>query len=115
MAFAQLYDDYTIAVLMQLEDAGFCEKGEGGPFLEDTDISFDGKLPVNTHGGQLSAGQAGIGGGFGHIVEAVRQLRGEGGDRQVKDPRLGLVTGAGGISHGANLVSTIALILGNEA
>jgi acetyl-CoA acetyltransferase len=115
MSFAQIYDDYTIAVLMQLEDAGFCKKGEGGAFLEDTDMRFNGQLPVNTHGGQLSAGQPGIGGGFGHIVEAVRQLRGEGGERQVKNAGLGLVTSAGGIAHGGNLVCTIAMVFGNEA
>jgi acetyl-CoA acetyltransferase len=114
LSFFQPYDDYTIAVIMQLEDAGFCGKGAGGRFVEQTDLSVSGALPVNTGGGQLSAGQAGMAGGFLHLVEAVRQLRGEGGPRQVPDARTGLVTGIGGLAYGVNLVNTTAVVLGRE-
>jgi acetyl-CoA acetyltransferase len=91
------YDCYTIMVLMTLEDAGFCPKGEGGRFVEETDLTYKGKLPVNTHGGQLSFGQPGLAGGMTHIMEAVVQLRGEAGDRQVPDCRTAFVNGNGGI------------------
>jgi len=114
MKFFQPYDDYTVAVLMQLEEAGFCSKGEGGRFIEQTDISHRGDLPVNTSGGQLSAGQAGMAGGFLHIVEAVRQIRGEAGERQVKDANIGLVTALGGLAFGGTFIHNYAIILGGE-
>jgi len=114
MCFFQPYDDYTVAVLMQIEDAGFCKKGEGGKFIEETDISYKGELPINTSGGQLSAGQAGMAGGFLHIVEAVRQLRGEAGERQVKDAEIGLITALGGLAFGGTFIHNYALILGGE-
>ena len=91
------YDCYTIMVLMTLEDAGFCPKGKGGPFVEEHDLTYRGDLPVNTHGGQLSFGQAGVAGGASHVTEAVRQLRGEAGDRQIADCELAFVNGNGGI------------------
>ncbi len=84
MQFVEAYDDYPIMVAIQLEDLGFCAKGEVGPFLERTRLTFDGDLPLNTGGGQLSCGQTGGGGGMIGITEAIRQLRGEGGARQVK-------------------------------
>ncbi|MDA4129809.1 MAG: thiolase family protein [Thaumarchaeota archaeon] len=108
------YDDYTIAVLMQLEDAGFCRKGEGGKFVEDTDLSYKGALPVNTGGGQLSGGQAGLASGFLNLLEAVRQLRGEGGSRQVRNAKYGMVTGLGNLQYAKNLAYTSVAILGNE-
>lgn len=92
-----LYDCYTITVLISLEDAGFCSKGEGGRFVADTDLTYKGDLPCNTHGGQLSCGQASFAGGMSHVVEAVRQLRGEAGSRQVRKNRLALVNGNGGV------------------
>lgn len=92
-----LYDCYTITVLITLEDAGFCPKGEGGPFVQNTDLSFSGPLPCNTHGGQLSCGQASYAGGMSHLIEAVRQLRGEAGERQVRDCRRAFVNGNGGV------------------
>jgi acetyl-CoA acetyltransferase len=110
--FVQIYDDYTIAVIMQIEDAGFCEKGAGGKFVEENDISFKGNIPVNTGGGQLSSGQPAMAGGLVHLVESVRQLRGEGGQRQVQDASLGLVTGVGAISYGNTLVNSMTVILG---
>jgi acetyl-CoA acetyltransferase len=110
--FFQPYDDYTIAVLMQLEDAGFCKKGEGSNFVRDHDLSINGDLPVNTGGAQLSAGQAGMAGGMVHIVESIRQLRGEGGERQVKDARIGVATGIGAIAYGNSLVDSMTMIFG---
>lgn len=91
---AEIYDCFTITTLLQLEDYGFCKKGEGGPFIMEGNISPGSKIPVNTHGGLLS--QAHID-GMNHIVEAVGQLRGECGERQVKDCEIALVTGNGGI------------------
>jgi acetyl-CoA acetyltransferase len=112
--FFQPYDDYTIAVLMQIEDCGFCPKGEGGKFVEQNDISWKGAFPVNTGGGQLSSGQPAMAGGFVHIVESVRQLMGEGGERQVPDAKIGVATGIGAISYGNSLVNSTTVVLGRE-
>ena len=91
------YDCYTITVLVTLEDAGFCKKGQGGPFVAEHDLSYAGDFPCNTHGGQLSFGQPGLGGGMSHVVEGIRQLMGRGEGRQVKDAALAYVNGNGGI------------------
>jgi acetyl-CoA acetyltransferase len=91
------YDCYTITVLVTLEDAGFCKKGQGGPFAAEHDLSYSGDFPCNTHGGQLSFGQPGLGGGMSHVVEGIRQLMGRGEGRQVKDAALAYVNGNGGI------------------
>jgi acetyl-CoA acetyltransferase len=107
----QPYDDFTIAVQMQLEQLGFCERGQGASFILDTDLSHQGRLPLNTGGGQISAGQPGLAGGALNLVEAVRQLFGEGGVRQVSDPRNALVTGIGVIPYGRNWSSSAAMIL----
>lgn len=101
---ALLYDCFTIAVLMQLEDYGFCGKGEAGPFVEGGRIGPGGALPVNTSGGLMAEG---YGGGMMHVIEAVRQLRGEAGDRQVKDAEIALVSG-----HGLAMNTHATLILG---
>ena len=103
------YDCYTITVIISLEDAGFCAKGEGGPFVEHNDLTFRGNLPCNTHGGQLSWGQPGLAGGMSHVTEAVRQLRGNCGDRQVRNARLALVNGNGGV-----MSDEVTLIAGRE-
>lgn len=97
MQFAMLYDCFTITVIIELEDLSFCPKGEGGRFVEDGAIRLGGRMPVNTHGGLLSHGHPGRPGGIFHIVEAVRQLRGECGERQIANAQLGLVHGNGGI------------------
>lgn len=107
----QLYDDYPIMVLIQLEDLGFCEKGKGGIFVESNSIRYDGSLPINTSGGQLSAGQSGMSGGFIGLIEGVRQLRGTADGRQVKSADTCLVTGLGGISYDRNLQNTNLVIL----
>lgn len=112
--FFQPYDDYTIAVLMQIEDAGFCKKGEGGKFVRDHDLTYKGEFPINTGGGQISSGQPAMAGGFVHIVESIRQLRGEGGERQVKDAKIGVATGIGGISYGNSLVNSMTMIFGRN-
>lgn len=109
--FLQLYDDYPIAILMTLEDLGFCGKGRGGAFVEATDFLFNGDLPMNTGGGQLSIGQPVLGGGHLHLVEAVRQLRGEAGARQVHNAKCGLVTGIGLLSYHSNVACNAAAIL----
>ncbi len=106
---AQLYDCFTIVPLIELEELGFCEPGEGGAFFSDGRASIGGKLPVNTHGGMLSHAHAGAAGGLFGIVEGVRQLRGGLGPRQVQDAELALVHNEGGI-----LSSHCTLILGNK-
>jgi acetyl-CoA acetyltransferase len=109
----QLYDDYPIMELIQIEGLGFCPKGEGGRFVEATDISLRGTLPINTGGGQLSCGQCGAGGGAIGLTEAVLQLQGEGGARQVPDPTTALVTGFGMIGFVKGLCQS-AVVLTNE-
>jgi acetyl-CoA acetyltransferase len=91
------YDCYTITVLITLEDAGFCPKGQGGHFVEEHDLTYKGDFPTNTHGGQLSFGNPSAAGGASHVIEAVRQLRGEAGERQVADCAIAWVNGNGGI------------------
>ncbi len=90
---ALLYDDTTYGVLVQLEDYGFCPKGESGPFVEAGQLGHAGGLPVNTHGGNLS--QAHLDGML-HVVEGVRQLRGTAGTRQVAAATTALISGLGG-------------------
>ena len=101
---ALLYDCFTIVVLLQLEDYGFCPKGEAGAFVEGGRIGPGGDLPVNTSGGLLAEG---YGGGMLHIIEAVRQLRGEAGERQVADAEVALVSG-----HGLGMNTHTTMILG---
>lgn len=91
----QLYDSFTITVLLALEALGFCGKGEGGAFVEDGRLRVGGALPTNTDGGGLSHAHPGHRGMF-LLVEAVRQLRGECGPRQVPDAHLACVSGTGG-------------------
>jgi len=104
------YDCYTITVLVSLEDAGFCKKGQGGPFAMEHNLSYAGDFPCNTHGGQLSFGQPGLGGGMSHVTEAIRQLMGRGDGRQVKDAALAYVNGNGGI-----MSEQVSLILERRA
>ncbi len=106
---AQLYDCFSIVPLIELEELGFCEPGEGGAFFADGRASIGGKLPINTHGGMLSHAHAGAAGGLFGIVEGVRQLRGGLGERQVEGAELALVHNEGGI-----LSSHCTLILGNQ-
>lgn len=108
----QLYDDYALAVIMQVEDLGFCRKGEGGKFVSEHDITYKGDIPINTGGGQLSAGQPGMAGGMVHIVEGVRQLRGEGKERQVEKAETCVVTSLGCLEYNNSFADTSTILLG---
>jgi acetyl-CoA acetyltransferase len=99
----QVYDAFTPMVLLSFEALGFCKKGEGGPFVEDGKMRVGGSLPTNTDGGGLSSCHPGMRGIF-LLVEAVMQLRGEGGARQVHDARLACVNGTGGWFSSASTV-----------
>jgi acetyl-CoA acetyltransferase len=100
----QLYDSFTSTVLLTVEDLGFCAKGEGGPFIASGALRPGGALPTNTDGGGLASCHPGMRGMF-LLVEAVRQLRGECGDRQVPDARLSCVHAMGGFfSHSATMI-----------
>lgn len=94
---ACVYDCYTITALLTLEDAGFCKKGQGLAFVRDHDLTFSGDFPLNTHGGQLSYGQAGGAGGMSQVNEAVHQLRHAAGARQVSNCETAFVSGTGGV------------------
>ncbi|MDW7655983.1 MAG: thiolase family protein [Bacillota bacterium] len=109
MDFVQLYDCYTITVLIALEDIGCCEKGKGAEFVEKTDLTYKGELPLNTDGGQLGRGQPYGACHFMHTVETARQLMGRAGELQVKGARFGLVNGNGG-----SMANECTLIFGNE-
>jgi acetyl-CoA acetyltransferase len=101
---AQLYDGFSIEAIWWLEAMGFCGPGEAGAFVEGgTRIGLGGELPLNTWGGQLSGGR--LHAAFGHTAEAVRQVRGECGDRQVAGAEVALVTNVGGIEAGAALLT----------
>lgn len=100
----EVYDAFTINTILFLEDMGFCAKGEGGAFVEGGAIAPGGRLPVNTNGGGLSFVHPGAYGLF-CIAEAVHQLRGEGGERQVEGAELAVAHGNGGtLSHQATVV-----------
>jgi acetyl-CoA acetyltransferase len=107
----EIYDDYPIAVMIQIEDFGYCKKGDGGKFVDAHDLTYRGDFPVNTGGGELSVGQAGLAGGFLHVVEALRQLRGEADGHQVAKAQRALVTGIGWLNYGRNLGTTSALVM----
>jgi acetyl-CoA acetyltransferase len=94
----QIYDAFTIMALLTLEGLGFCAPGEGGPFVEDGKLAWDGALPANTDGGGLSSNHPGMRGIF-LLIEAVRQLRGES-TAQVPDAKIAVCNATGGfMSH----------------
>lgn len=100
---AELYDGFSFFAFSWLEALGFCNKGEAAAFInKGVNIGLDGGLPLNTHGGQLSAGRMH---GFGHLLEAVFQLRGEAGDRQVKGAKVAVVSNGGGPLGAAALLT----------
>ena len=106
----QVYDDYPVICFMQIEDLGFCAKGEAAEFVRRRDLTVDGDFPLNTCGGQLSAGQAGAGGGFIGLVETVRQLTGQTLGRAVEKARHGLVSCFGMINYDRGLCTSAAIL-----
>ncbi len=108
--FLQTYDDYPVINMLQLEDLGFCGKGEAPDFVHSHDFTWNGDFPLNVSGGQLSVGQAGIAGGYLGLVEAIRQLTGETLGHVVKGARIGLVSGFGMINFDRGLCSAAAVL-----
>ena len=102
----QTYDDYPVISMMQMEDLGFCAKGEGPEFIRSHDFTRGGDFPVNTSGGQLSVGQAGAAGGYLGMTEAVRQV--------TEAPRIALVSGFGMINYDRGLCCGAAILAGGE-
>jgi acetyl-CoA acetyltransferase len=109
IGLASLYDCYTIMVLLTMEEAGFCPRGSAGAFVESHDLTYKGDFPVNTHGGQLSFGQAGLAGGMSHVTEAIRQIQGRAGDRQIANLELAYAHGNGGI-----IAEQVGLVFGAD-
>ncbi len=107
--YASIYDCYTITVMVSLEDAGFCAKGEAGDFVARHDLTYKGDFPLNTHGGQLSFGQPGLAGGMSNVTEAARQIMGTCGARQIAGCDVAFVNGNGGI-----MSEQVSLILGRS-
>ncbi len=101
--FAEIYDCFTMSIILQLESLGFCERGEGGSFVAGGMTGPGGGLPVNTHGGHLSHAYIP---GITHVVEAVRQIRGERGRAQIPDAKVGLVSVFGGPDHATLILTT---------
>lgn len=108
--FVQTYDDYPVITAMQIEDLGFCGKGEAPAFIRQHTFTTDGSFPLNTAGGQLSVGQAGAAGGYLGMVEAIRQLTAAAGARSVENAQVGLVSGYGMINYDRGLCSGAVLL-----
>lgn len=108
--FLQTYDDYPVISAMQIEDLGFCAKGEAPEFIREHSLTIDGTFPVNTSGGQLSVGQAGAAGGYLGMTEAIRQLTHAAGGATVPDARIGLVSGFGMINYDRGLCCGAAIL-----
>jgi acetyl-CoA acetyltransferase len=106
----ETYDDYPVIVMMQLEDLGFCKKGEGADFVRAHSFTADGSFPHNTSGGQLSAGQAGAAGGFLGLTEAMRQLTDQPIGAKVANADTALVSGFGMINYDRGLSSSAAVL-----
>ncbi len=111
MRFLQAYDDYPVIVMFQLEGLGFCESGEAPQFVRATNLTADGSgLPLNTGGGQLSLGQAGVVGGFVGMTEGLRQVTGQALGIQVADAQVGLVSGYGTVNFDRGLCSSAVIL-----
>lgn len=106
----QTYDDYPVISMMQIEDLGFCAKGEAPVFVRSHDLTVSGDFPHNTSGGQLSAGQAGAAGGFIGMVEAIRQVTGAAGATQVTDATIAMVSGFGMINYDRGVCSSASIL-----
>ena len=110
----QTYDDYPVISVMQMEDLGFCAKGEGPEFIRSHEFTTGGDFPVNTSGGQLSVGQAGAAGGYLGMTEAVRQVTGRPLGAAVANARIALVSGFGMINYDRGLCCGAAILAGGE-
>jgi acetyl-CoA acetyltransferase len=108
------YDDYPVITLMQMEDLGFCNKGEGPDFVRRETFTADGSFPLNTSGGQLSVGQAGAAGGFLGLVEIIRQVTGQSLGAAADNARLGLASGFGMINYDRGLCSGAAILAAGQ-
>ena len=106
----ETYDDYPVIVMMQLEDLGFCTKGEGPAFVRGHDLTAAGDRPHNTSGGQLSVGQAGAAGGYLGLVEGLRQITGQALGTQVPDAKRALVSGFGVINYDRGVCTAAAVL-----
>ena len=106
----QTYDDYPVISMMQIEDLGFCAKGDGPEFVRNHDLTIDGDFPHNTSGGQLSAGQAGAAGGYIGMVEAIRQVTGTAGGTQVKNASTAMVSGFGMINYDRGVCTSASIL-----
>lgn len=105
------YDDFLIALILQLEQTGFCGPGEGGAFVKAHDMTYRGELPLNTGGGQISAGQPGLAGGGVNLVECLRQMFGEAGARQVRRHGNAMLTGIGVIQYARTWGTSSVMLL----
>lgn len=109
--FLQTYDDYPVITMLQMEDLGFCEKGQAAEFVHNTPLTYNGGgLPHNSSGGQLSVGQAGAAGGFLGLVEAIRQLTTENLANKVPNAKTGLVSGYGMVNYDRCLCTSAAIL-----
>jgi acetyl-CoA acetyltransferase len=115
VAFVQTYDDYPVMSLIQIEDLGFCAKGEGPEFVRRHTFTTDGSFPINTSGGQLSVGQAGCAAGFLGLVETIRQLTDRNLARPVAHAKFGLALGYGMITYDRGLCSAAAVLARSNA
>ena len=106
----EAYDDYPVINILQIEDLGFCAKGEAPDFIRRHSFEINGSFPFNTSGGQLSIGQAGAAGGTLGLVEAIRQLTGQTLGAQVENARHALVSGYGMINYDRGLCSGAAIL-----
>jgi acetyl-CoA acetyltransferase len=113
--FLQTYDDYPVMSAVQIEDLGFCDKGEAAQFIRDHTFTVEGTFPMNTSGGQLSAGQAGAAGGYLGLTESIRQLTGAALGAQVSQARVGLVSGFGMVNYDRGLCCGAAILAGSQA
>jgi acetyl-CoA acetyltransferase len=105
------YDDFLIALILQFEQIGFCGPGEGGAFVLAHDLGHAGDLPLNTGGGQISAGQPGLAGGGVNLVECLRQMFGEAGARQVRRHDNAMLSGIGVLNYARNWGTSTVMLL----
>lgn len=108
--FVEAYDDYPVMVALELEAIGFSKPGEAVRLLREKDLTVEGDLPVNTSGGMLSLGQAGAGGGFVHVTEAIAQLTGQPLGRPVPDARIGLISCLGTANYDRGVCTAAAIL-----